>query len=62
MRPTRIVNKGSKQVRLPDKKAMNQLTRGDSVQQSLGNYAKLTPSGASASYSDILQQGDDDSE
>ena len=44
------------QVMLPNRKAMQQLIGGDPVQQSLGNYSKLTPSGA-GNYADIFKQG-----
>jgi hypothetical protein len=47
-KPTAIVNKGSRQAMLPSRAAVRQLTKGDPTQQSLGNYAKLTPSGAGA--------------
>ena len=53
---TRHVGKGGKQEMLPSRHAVNQLTGGDPVQRSMGNYAKLTPSGAGApgSYQDII--------
>lgn len=49
-------NKGSKESLLPHKDAMDQITGGDPWQRSIGNYAKLTPSGASApsSYQSII--------
>jgi hypothetical protein len=48
--------KGGGQELLPHRDAMNQLTKGDPWQRSIGNYAKLTPSGANApmSYQDII--------
>jgi hypothetical protein len=41
--PRLTLNKGSRQ--LPAHSAMNLLTHGSPVQRSLGNFAKLTPSG-----------------
>jgi len=55
-----VKNKGSQQVRLPNRAALNQLTKGDPTQQSIGNFAKLTPSGASAEampYASIMSEG-----
>ena len=51
-----LKNKGSKEQLLPGRHAMDQLTKGDPWQRSMGNYAKLTPSGANAptSYQDII--------
>lgn len=40
--------KGSRQQRLPNRHALNTLTKGDPVQRSLNNYARQTPSGAGA--------------
>jgi hypothetical protein len=37
------VGKGSQQQILPSRHALNTLTRGDTVNRSLGNYAKSTP-------------------
>lgn len=75
--PTKILNKASMRLNTPDKtltlatkrlnpsahlpskRAMRML--GDPTQQSLGNYAKLTPSGAAAMsvpYSTIMDQGE----
>ena len=50
---------GSKQQLLPHKDAVEQLTGGNPWQRSMGNYAKLTPSGANApmNYSDIIDMG-----
>jgi len=47
--------KGAQSQMLPSRHALNTLTRGDPIQRSIGNYAKLTPSGAGApgSYADI---------
>lgn len=58
--PPLTKNKGSRQALLPNRRALNQLLKGDPVQQSLGNYAKLTPSGAAGMdqpYSDITNLG-----
>ena len=51
--------KGSKQYLLPNRHAVAELTKGDPWQRSMGNYAKLTPSGANAptSYQDITDMG-----
>lgn len=57
---TLLANKGSRQARLPSRAALNMLTKGDPSQQTMGNFAKLTPSGAGAlglPYSDITQLG-----
>jgi hypothetical protein len=49
------IGKGGSQELLPHRDAMNQLTKGDPWQRSVGNYAKLTPSGATVpSYQDII--------
>jgi hypothetical protein len=59
-KPKMIHNKGSRQAYLPSRKALNQILKGDPVQRSLGNYAKLTPSGAAGMqqpYSDITNLG-----
>ena len=44
---------------LPSREAVNQLTKGGPMAMSLGNYAKLTPSGAGAptSYQTIYDMG-----
>ena len=58
--PRLTLNKGSQQMRLPQKRAMQQLIRGNPTQQSLGNYSKLTPTGATAAamnYGDEVYQG-----
>lgn len=49
------VGKGGKQYLLPGRHALAELTKGNPWQRSIGNYAKLTPSGANAptSYQDI---------
>jgi len=57
--PGMTPNKGSQQVQLPNRAALHQLVGGNPAQQSLGNYAKLTPSGATAvaqPYNDIVDQ------
>jgi hypothetical protein len=58
--PKKPKGKGGGQAMLPNRAAVTQLTKGDPTQQSLGNYAKLTPSGASApsSYPAIMAEGD----
>jgi hypothetical protein len=52
-------NKGSQQYLLPNRHAVAELTKGDPWQRSIGNYAKLTPSGANApmSYQTIIDMG-----
>jgi hypothetical protein len=52
---TRHASKGSKQEMLPSRHAVAKLVSGDPVQRSIGNYAKLTPSGVGApqTYADI---------
>lgn len=56
-----IVNKGKGggSQMLPSRHALNTLTKGDPIERSLGNYAKLTPSGAGApgSYAGIMAMG-----
>jgi hypothetical protein len=55
-----VKNKGSHQMRLPSPAALRQLSKGDPVQTSMGNFAKLTPSGATAlamPYSGIMAEG-----
>jgi hypothetical protein len=59
---TRHAGKGGKQEMLPSRHAVSELVGGSPVQRSLGNYAKMTPSGAGApgTYQDIqdmVQQG-----
>ena len=56
---TRNAGKGGGQEMLPSRGAMSMLTKGDPVQRSMGNYAKLTPSGAGApmSYGSIYDMG-----
>ena len=51
--------KGSKEYLLPNRHALAELTKGNPWQRSMGNYAKLTPSGANAptSYQDIIDMG-----
>lgn len=58
--PKLTANKGSRTAMLPSPKAVREITKGDPVQQSLGNYAKLTPSGLAGMiqpYSDIMNMG-----
>jgi|RhiMethySRZTD1v2_1073278.scaffolds.fasta_scaffold1790999_2 hypothetical protein len=45
---TRLKNKGAKQETLPNRHALNTLTKGDPLQRSIGNYAKASPTGAAA--------------
>lgn len=56
---TKNTGKGGGQEMLPGRGAMSMLVHGDPVQRSLGNYAKLTPSGAGApmSYQTITDMG-----
>ena len=56
LRLNTVPNKGSRSELLPSRHAMNTLTKGDPYQRSMGNYAKLAPSGANAptSYRDIM--------
>jgi hypothetical protein len=54
--------KGGGQALLPNKAALNALTKGNPVAQSLGNYAKMTPSGAAAmnqTYPQIMAEGEE---
>lgn len=39
----KVKNKGSQPEMLPNRHAMSRLVRGDLVQRSMNNYAKLTP-------------------
>lgn len=50
---------GSKQQLLPHPGAVETLTKGNPWERSMGNYAKLTPSGANApmNYQDIIDMG-----
>lgn len=52
--------KGGKEELLPSRHAMAQLQNGDPWQRSVGNYAKLTPSGANGpnTYQDIIDMAD----
>lgn len=45
---TRLKNKGSRQEILPNRHALNTLTKGDPLQRSIGNYSKAAPTGAEA--------------
>lgn len=58
--PKKAKGKGGGQAMLPNRAAVAALTKGDPTQQSLGNYAKLTPSGASApsTYPAIMAEGE----
>ena len=56
-RVPRAKGKGGKQEMLPHRNAMAQLTGGTPEQRSLGNYAKLTPSGLGPS-DDIMAMGE----
>lgn len=51
--------KGGGQEMLPSRHAVSQLVKGDPIQRSMGNYAKLTPSGAGAPmhYQTITDMG-----
>lgn len=55
-RLVRSHNKGSREQLLPGRHAMETLTKGDPWQRSMGNYAKLVPSGRNAPmhYQDII--------
>jgi len=55
MKPVKLKTKAM----LPSREAVNQLTKGGAQAMSLGNYAKLTPSGAGAppSYNTIYDMG-----
>jgi hypothetical protein len=57
--PKRPRGKPGLQELLPSRHAMSQLVAGDPTQRSLGNYAKLTPSGAGApgTYPAIMSEG-----
>lgn len=46
--PKKAKGKPGQQAMLPSREALAQLTKGSPDQQALGNYAKLTPSGAGA--------------
>ncbi len=58
-RLTQHKNKGSREQLLPSQHAVETLTKGNPWQRSIGNYAKLTPSGANAptNYQDIIDMG-----
>jgi hypothetical protein len=43
-----FAGKGASAQRLPHRFALTQLTKGDPSQRTLGNYAKLTPTGMGA--------------
>lgn len=40
---THHTNKGSNKELLPNRHALNQVSKGDPAQRSIGNYAKATP-------------------
>jgi hypothetical protein len=56
--PKRPKGKGGGQAMLPNRAAVTALTKGDPTQQSIGNYAKLTPSGANAptTYGGVMDE------
>jgi hypothetical protein len=59
-KPTTIVNKAARQAQLPSRAALRILSKGDPSQQSTFNFAKMTPTGATAAampYADIMQMG-----
>jgi len=51
--------KGIASEMLPHRGALTQLTKGTPMQRSMGNYSKLTPSGAGApaTYEQIIAMG-----
>jgi hypothetical protein len=56
MKPPKIKPKAM----LPNREAVNALTKGGAQAMSMGNYAKLTPSGAGAmgaNYQTIIDMG-----
>jgi hypothetical protein len=57
--PKRAKGKPGQQEMLPSRHAMSTLVGGSPMDRSLGNYAKMTPSGAGApgSYPAIMQEG-----
>ena len=54
---TWVVGKGSKDEVLPSRMAMETITKGDPMQRSMNNYAKKTPSGASAMGPSFMMMG-----
>ena len=54
---TRVVGKGSKDEVLPNRMAMETITKGDPMQRSMNNYAKKTPSGLSAMGPSFMMMG-----
>lgn len=42
--PTNYDNKGANQELLPNRHALNTVSKGDIAQRSINNYAKVTPS------------------
>jgi hypothetical protein len=59
--PKKPKGKGLGHAMLPNRAAVAQLTKGDPAQQSIGNYAKLTPSGGGApsTYGGIMDEGEE---
>ena len=57
--PKRPKGKLGSQEMLPSRHAMSTLVGGSPMDRSMGNYAKMTPSGAGApgSYPAIMQEG-----
>jgi hypothetical protein len=57
--PPKAKGKGLGHAMLPNRAAVAQLTKGDPVQQSMGNYSKLDPVGAGAptTYGGIMDEG-----
>ena len=58
--PKKGKGKGLGHAMLPDRRAVAALTKGDPAQQSIGNYAKLTPSGGGApgTYGGIMDEAE----
>jgi hypothetical protein len=52
----RNIGKGGKQELLPNRHAMNTITRGEPWQRSINNYAKVTPSGEGAEGAPSVMQ------
>lgn len=50
--------KGGGHELLPSRHALSQLVNGTPEQRSMGNYAKLVPSGLDISYPDIIALGE----
>jgi len=61
LQPKRPKGKGGGQQMLPSRHAMSTLVGGSPMDRSMGNYAKLTPSGAGAmqsTYPEIMSEGE----